>query len=140
YKLNYGASLSKGGRKSPYASYYIHLKPGDNFIGGGMYRPEADVIKKIRQEIDYNADDLLTIINDDEFVNIFGEMEGEKLKTTPKGYAKDHPQIALLRHKDFYFRHKIEEEELSKETFVEDVLAKFRILHPYIAYMNTAID
>lgn len=140
YKLNYGASVSKGGRKSPYASYYIHLKPGENFIGGGMYRPDAEVIKKIRQEIDYNSGELLEIIEKPDFKGIFGRMEGEQLKTAPKGYPKDHPQIELLRHKDFYFRHQIDESELSKDSFVDHVLEKFKVLHPFIQYMNTAID
>lgn len=140
YKLNYGASITRGGRKSPFASYYIHLKPGDNFIGGGMYMPEAEELKKIRQEIDYNSDEFLKIVKTDPFRKVFGEMQGDKLKTAPKGYPKDHAQIELLRHKGFYFLHKISDRDLGQEDFVADALEKYRLLHPFISYMNTAID
>ena len=140
YKLNYGASMSREGRKSPYASYYIHIKPGDNFVGGGMYMPDADTLKKVRQEIDYNADLLLKIIQNAGFVNVYGEMLGDKLKTAPKGYPKDHENIELLKHKGFYFMHKFPDEELAADNFVEMQLERFRTVHPFVDFLNTAID
>ena len=140
YKLNNGASLSKGGRKSPFASYYIHIKPGDNFIGGGMYMPEAAELKKIRQEVDYNADELLSIINEDKFKAVFGEMQGDRLKTAPKGYPKDHEHIELLRHKGFYFLQQIPDSSLKSKDFVKEALENYRLLNPFINFMNTAID
>lgn len=140
YKLNYGASMSKGGRKTPNASYYIHLKPGDNFVGGGMYMPEADALKKVRQEIDYNTDEFLSIIHDEHFVQAYGEMRGDKLKTAPKGYPKDHEYIELLRHKGFYFLYQIPDEELAEDDFVAKQLARFELIFPFISFLNMAID
>ncbi|MEL7146901.1 MAG: DUF2461 domain-containing protein [Bacteroidota bacterium] len=140
YKLNYGASMSKGGRKSPYASYYIHLKPGENFVGGGMYMPDADTLKKVRQEIDYNVDEFLSIIHDGQFVKAYGEMRGEKLKTAPKGYPKDHEHINLLRHKGFYFMHEIPDAVLADQDFVAKQVEHFKLIAPFINFLNTAID
>ena len=140
YKLNYGASMSKGGRKSPYGSYYIHIKPGDNFIGGGMYMPEAAELKKIRQEIDYNGDELLDIIKASGFQQIYGDLQGDSLKTAPKGYHKDHEHIDLLRHKGFYFLHKFPDSDLKKTDFVKEVVAKYQLIYPFVSFLNTAID
>ena len=140
YKLNYGASLSKGGRKSPFASYYIHLKPGDNFIGGGMYMQEASELKKIRQEIDYNADELLSIINDVDFKKMYGGLQGDQLKTAPKGYPKDHEHIEFLRYKGFYFLQQFPDSDLKKTDFVEKAVQKYRMINPFINFLNTAID
>ncbi len=140
YKLNYGASISKDGRKSPNASYYIHLMPGNNFIGGGMYMPQGEDIKKIRQEIDYNTQEFLKITKDGDFQNTFGGMQGDQLKTAPKGYPKDHPHIDILKFKGFYFLHNFDDEEVIKEGFIEYCLAKYRLLFPFVNYLNTAID
>ena len=58
YKTNFGGSICKGGRKTGNPGYYIHIMPGNNFAGGGLYRPMPDALKKIRQEIDYSADEM----------------------------------------------------------------------------------
>jgi len=140
YKLNYGASISKEGRKSPFASYYIHLMPGNNFIGAGMYMPEADNLKKIRQEIDYNTQEFLNITTDKDFKKAFGEMQGDKLKTAPKGYPKDHPHIDILRHKGYYFMHYFEDDLASDPNFITQCLEKYALIHPFVNYLNTSLD
>ncbi len=140
YKTNFGASISLGGKKSPYAGYYIHIMPGQNFIGGGMYHPEATVLKKIRQEIDYNPNDLQQIIEHKPFKSTFGEIQGEALKTAPKGYPKDHPNIALLKMKSFYFLSEYNDKEIAQEHFVDDAVTKLKTLHPFIQYLNAALD
>src|SRR6266480_2770376 len=57
YKTNFGASMDKGGKKSGFAGYYFHLEPGKSFVGGGLWMPAPDVVKKVRQEIDYCFDE-----------------------------------------------------------------------------------
>src|ERR1051325_10599551 len=51
YKTNFGAFINKGGKKSIYAGYYFHCEPGENFVGGGLWMPMPDALKKVRQEI-----------------------------------------------------------------------------------------
>src|SRR5215210_2309026 len=52
YKVNFGASIKREGKKSAYAGYYFHLEPGQSFAGGGLWMPGAPAVKKVRQEID----------------------------------------------------------------------------------------
>src|ERR1044071_4143311 len=53
YKVNMGASLNRGGKKSIYAGYYFHMEPGNkSFVGGGLWMPMPPELKKVRQEID----------------------------------------------------------------------------------------
>jgi len=55
YKAHFGAFFSRGGRKFPGAGYYLHIEPGGkSFAGGGLWVPEAPLLKAVRQEIDYN--------------------------------------------------------------------------------------
>ena len=90
YKTNMGMYLSRGGKKSLFAGYYFHLEPGGNsFMGGGLYMPEPDVIKKVRQEIDYNWDEFSKIIKQKKFKTVYKELqreEGMVLSREPKGY------------------------------------------------------
>lgn len=140
YKLNFGASLSKGGRKSPYAGYYIHLMPGNNFIGGGSYRPDAPELKKIRAYIEQNAADLHAITSDKQFKKYFGDLRGESLKSAPKGYPKDHPEIELLRMKGFFVLHEVSDEQFLQEGFAEKSAEILKIMHPLVEFLNEAIS
>lgn len=140
YKTNFGASLSKGGRKSPYAGYYIHISPDGNFFGGGSYRPEAAELKKIRAYIETNAADLHAITSDKKFQELFGSIQGDSLKTAPKGYPKDHPEIELLRMKGFYAMTSLPNAELSEEGLAQSVAERLKVMHPLVEFLNEAIS
>jgi len=92
YKTNLGAHLVAHAEK-PHdrAGYYIHLEPGNTFLAGGAHLPSAPWLKAIRQAIAEKGKEFTKILNDSSFKKYFGEMEGEKLKTTPRDYPADHP-------------------------------------------------
>ncbi|MHA7877850.1 MAG: DUF2461 domain-containing protein [Bacteroidota bacterium] len=141
YKANMGAYLAKGGRNNGYAGYYLHLAPNDqSFIAGGIYQPTADVLKKIRQEIDYNGDDLDAAVNTAHFKKLFGSLQGEKLKRPPKGYDIDHPQIEWLKMKSFLATCSVKDSVVVKKDFLPQVLTTFQALVPLNQFLNTAID
>ncbi|MCB0738432.1 MAG: DUF2461 domain-containing protein, partial [Bacteroidetes bacterium] len=110
YKTNMGAHIVAYSKK-PHdrAGYYLHIEPNNCFLAGGAYLPPAPWIKAIRQEIEYNADEYRSIVNAKDFKKYFGEVEGEKLKTAPKDYPKDHPEIELLKHKSFLAVHNLQD-------------------------------
>ncbi len=141
YKNNFGVFMAEGGKKSPNAGYYLHVQPGDeSFIGGGMYHPESEALGKVRQEIDYNAAELKQITDQGDFRQYFGAIQGEKLKRAPKGYEPDHPNIELLKLKDFVVMHKLSDEELKDENFKNRAVEIFRTMAPFIHYLNVAIS
>src|ERR1041385_455332 len=74
YKTNLGASMDKGGKKSGFAGYYFHLEPGKSFLGGGLWMPQPDALKKVRQEIDYGFDEFKKIVGSKRFKSVFKEM------------------------------------------------------------------
>lgn len=140
YKNNFGAYMAKGGKKGEGGGYYIHLQPGESFVGGGIYMPPSDKLAKIRQEIDYNPDPLLAVLGDKEFKSFYGRLSGEQLKTAPKGYEKDHMNIELLRFKSFVVFRKISNDQIGSETFANDVVKGFQLLKPLKDYLSVAID
>src|ERR1044071_9378309 len=67
YKTNMGAGFSPNGKLVQEPGYYIHIEPGKSFVAGGIYMPDATNLAKIRQEIDYNADKLMKVMNSKSF-------------------------------------------------------------------------
>ncbi len=139
YKTNMGAWMARGGRKSPFAGFYLHIQPGGSFLAGGIYRPDSGILKAIREGIDYDAQSLRQIINSEEFVRQFGEMEGDKVKTSPKGYSKDHPAIDLIRHKSFLMTRNLSDDETTSEDFITMALDVYQAMVPLNTYLNKAI-
>lgn len=139
YKNNFGTFIAAGGKGSISAGYYLHIQPGQSFVGGGLYMPPADILKKVRQEIDYNADELRHIIGEKSFQTQFGGMEGEQLSRAPKGYSPDHPDIDLLRFKSFVATKKLAVEGMNTEDVVKTSLEAFQALAPLVRFLNVAI-
>lgn len=141
YKTNFGAFLVEGGKKSGNPGYYIHIQPGNNFLGGGIYQPPAETLQKVRQEIDYNGKDLKAIINDDGFREVYPELHtADSLKTAPKGYPKDHEHIELLQLKHYVFMRKAADKEVIAQNFADHIAADFKVLYPFNQFLSRALD
>lgn len=141
YKNNFGAFMAEGGRKTHGAGYYLHLQPGnESFVGGGIYMPPSPILAKIRQEIDYNASELNKIVEEPTFRSTFGAVKGEQLKTAPKGYPKDHPNIELLRLKSFVVTKSLSDEELKSVNIHDYLVDIFRVQQPFNEYLNVGIS
>lgn len=141
YKPNMGIYLARGGRHSGYAGYYLHIEPQDrSFIGGGLYQPEPAILKRVRQEIDYQAADLDQILAEPRFKALFGTLQGERLQRPPQGYSDDHPQLALLKLKSFTVIHPIKDGVVTQAKFLAYTLEVFQAMVPLVRFLNTALD
>lgn len=140
YKINFGMVISEGGKSTVNPAYYFHLQPGENFIGGGIYMPEAEILKKIRQEVDYNPEELKQIVEQPEFKKLYGGISGEKLKTAPKGYPKDHPNIEFLKLKSFTVINQVSDADVKSDKLLDTVLNHFQIMKPFNDYLSVAVS
>jgi uncharacterized protein (TIGR02453 family) len=140
YKNNFGISIPTSGLRNGGVEYYLHLTPGASFIAGGYWMPEAGHLKAIRQEIDYNGHDLKHIIDDPEFVKLFGDFrKQEKLKTVPKGYEADNENMELLKLKSFIVSHPLKDKDLFKADAVQHIAQVCTKLHPLNVFLKNAI-
>lgn len=101
--------------------------------------PPGPWMKAIRQEIASNADEFRKILNSKAFRDNFGEMEGEKLKTSPRDYPKDHPEIELLKYKSFLAMHKLTDQQVVADDFEKHALKVFKALKPFDDFLNQAL-
>lgn len=140
YKTHFGSYIARGGRKSTRAGYYFHLEPGGSFLGGGIYMPEPNVLKALRTAIYENPEVFREIIRNKDFKKYFPEIEGERLKTNPKGFEADRELMALLRFKSYVFSIAFTDEQIIEGSFVEKAIEAFRALYPAIRFLNEALD
>lgn len=140
YKTNLATYFARGGKKSMGPGYYLHIQPGASFLAGGIWMPPADILKKIRQEIDYNGGQLTEILESPSIKKHFNGMEGEQLKTTPKGFDADHPYINLLKFKSFIISHPISDADIQSGKFLDLALAHFQLLQPFHNFLHQALD
>ncbi|MFN3841006.1 MAG: DUF2461 domain-containing protein [Cyclobacteriaceae bacterium] len=141
YKINMGAGFSAHGKMEQEPGYYFHIEPGNCFVAGGLYMPNAENLAKVRQEIDYNAEVLLKILNAKSFRKYFSGLDDfDRLKTAPKGYPKDHPQIELLRNKSFVASHPFTDRQVNDTKFVKRVAEVCRAVKPMNDFLKTALE
>ena len=140
YKTSMGAYIARGGKGSMLAGYYVHVEPGASMLAGGLYMPQAEILKKVREEIYYQADEFKRIVYDQKFVEIFGKIDDpEKLKKPPKGFPGDFPDIELLKFRNYAVMHPVDDNLLTNEHYIEYSLGVFSHLHPLNEWFNAIL-
>ena len=138
YKTHFGMAWHR--TKPEYrGGYYLHIKPNDIFLACGFWDPNPADLKRIRQEIDMDADEYRDIINEPNFKRIWGELQGDAVKAAPKGYAKDHPNIDLLRHKQHIFMVRYTEKDVAAEDFLDRLDTALQAVRPFVDYMSAVL-
>lgn len=138
YNSHMSAAIANGGRQSQGRSYYLQIAPSDSFLGGGMYDPSKEALDNVRQHLAQDAAPLRAILSAPSFVQYFGELAGTTLKTAPAGYDKAHPDIALIRYKQFLAIHKLSDADVTSAGLVTHILKVFAAMKPLIVYLEQA--
>jgi uncharacterized protein (TIGR02453 family) len=140
YKTNFGAFIVRGGRKNGdrYTGYYIHLEPGGNsMLAGGSYMPPMPWLTEIREKISENGEKFLKIINNKEFADFFGPLDGERLKSAPKGFSSDNKYIEYLKMKSFVAIRMISDKEVTSEGYPALILKGSKIMKPLNDFLDS---
>jgi uncharacterized protein (TIGR02453 family) len=104
YKTHVAAVFPvRGLPKNSGPGLYFHIAPDEVLIGGGIYMPDPALLRAVREAIAAHPKKFLAIVEGKPFRNAFGELEGEQLRTAPKGFPGDHVAARYLRHKQFLF-------------------------------------
>lgn len=141
YKTNFGAYLSKGGKKSIYAGYYLHIEPKNCFFATGIYVPMPNELAKVRQEIDYNFEEFKAIILNKKFKATLGNIEEDgKLKKAPKGYDDNNEAIEYLKLKSFLFSKNFDDNEVYNNNFSQQLIELSKLSKPLVDFFNRALD
>ena len=140
YKTCFSAFLAKGGTKGGWPGYYIHMEPGNkSMLAGGVYMPPPPILAGLRADIAARHRELSKIAQNRSFSSTWGAIEGDSLKTAPKGYAADHPAIEWLRLKSFTVARTLHDSDLRNGLDPAAVIKDFKTLFPLNAFLAQPI-
>lgn len=138
FKTHFGISFHRE-KPALRGGYYLHIKPGDNFIATGFWNPEKDDLKRIRKEMEVDADEFRELMGQPSFKSVWGTLEGEEVKTAPKGFSKEDPNIDLIKKKAYLFTKKYSDKEVLAKDFLQKVNADFKAVRPFFDYMSSVL-
>jgi len=138
YKNHFSGSFKRA-TKELRGGYYFHIEPGNSFIGGGFWGPNPKDLLRIRKEISLDAEELKTIIKSKEFVTTFGSLDGDRVKTVPRGFDRNHPDIDLLQLKQYIISKKFSDKEVLSANFSDKIIKTFKTMRPFFDYMSEVL-
>lgn len=135
FKTFWGGSYTRA-TAARRGGYYFHLEQGNSFLAGGFWGPNAGDLKRIRSEFAHDSETMKKILNSKSFISNFGSLQGEQLKTAPKGFDVNHEAIDLLRYKQFLVMKRFTDDEVLSPNFLEEALETFKNMRPFFDYMS----
>ena len=138
YKSSFSVGFTRA-TKWNRGGMFLSINPGNSIAAGGFWKPEPKDLARIRQEIAADDSSLRKIIGSKKFKDNFGELQGEQVKSAPKGYKKDHPAIDLLRHKQFLVYRHFTDKDVCSPTFAKEVSKTYKAMRPFFDYMSDVL-
>lgn len=138
YKTNWSGNFKRA-TKYRRGGYYFHLEPGNSYIAGGFWAPNAPDMKRIRDDIAFDSTPLRKIVKSKTFTTTFGALKGEQLKTAPRGFEAEHEAIDLLRYKQFLLIRKFTDKEVLSAGFLKEASQTFKNMRPFFDYMSEVL-
>lgn len=157
YKPHFSAAWSRTGKKGPYAHYYLHCEPGSSFVGAGMWHPDNEQLRAIRESIDEKPHRWRRVLVEDDAVRqtylpaakkgdakscikAFAKINAENaLKKKPLGYAADHKDIELLKLRNFHVHKKVPDSLWTAANSQDQIVALLKTLVPFVTHINRIV-
>jgi uncharacterized protein (TIGR02453 family) len=132
YKVHFANSYARLGKELR-GGYFLRIRPGASFLAGGFWEPSKEDLFRIRKEIELDASEIKEVLKEKSFKKYFGgKFESfSELKTAPRGFDKEHPDVALLRKKGFIASRSFTDEEVLSPDFADEVIKSFKAMRPF---------
>ena len=135
YKPHFAGNFVRGTKRLR-GGYYLRIRPEESFLAGGFWEPNKEDLLRIRKEFETDTTEIRKIINNKTFVKHFGKLKGDALKTAPRGFDKEHPDMDLIRMKQFIVTREFTDEEVLSPNFLQEIDASYKAMRPYFDYMS----
>jgi uncharacterized protein (TIGR02453 family) len=140
YKTAVGIQFRHERGKDAHApGFYLHLEPGNVFMGVGIWHPDPNTLGAIRQHIVENSRQWSRIARGKQFAARF-DLAGDSLKRPPRGFDADHPLIEDLKRKDFIAIAKLKQSTVVQPGLIDRFAAACRAGAPFVRYLCAAVD
>lgn len=138
YKTHLSGHFVREGKERR-GGYYLHIEPNSSFLAGGFWAPEKEDLFRIRKEFEMDAVEIRDIISEENFKKHFGQLEGDSLKSAPRGFDKTHPDIDLIRMKQFIITKKFTDKQVLSTNFINEANEAFKAMRPFLNYMSDVL-
>ena len=135
YKKNIGMAFHRA-KPELRGGYYLEISADQSFIAVGFWNPNKEDLLRIRKEIEIDGQEFKRIINQKKIKDIWGDIKGEEVKTSPKGFKSEHEYIDLIKKKQFIFIKNLKEEEILDKNFQKQLISYFVSIRPFFDYMS----
>lgn len=121
-------------------TYTFDISPnGCTIVGGGFFGPSSDDLLRIRKEFEMDSSYIEKITQEATFLDYFGSLKGNALKTAPRGFEKNHPNVKWLRLKQFLAFRNFTDEEVTRKDFADQMTETFIAIRPFFDYMTDVL-
>lgn len=138
YNYHRSISFSRATEKLR-GGYYLKIAPGESMMAGGFFKPNPADLLRIRKEFETDDFEIREIIAEENFQKLFGELEGEEVKSAPRGFDKNHASIDLIRKKSFLVTRNFSDEEVLSPNFREELKLSYLALRPFFDYISDVL-
>ena len=139
YKTHFGGSFHRT-KPELRGGYYLHIAPqNESFIASGFWDPNKEDLFRIRKEFEIDSDEIRELMTQPEFQSVWGALQGDALKSAPRGFDKNDPNIDLIRRKQFIFTKKFTDKEVLSKGFGQQIITDFKVIRPYFDYMSAVL-
>ena len=139
YKTHFGGSFHRT-KPELRGGYYLHIAPNNkSFIATGFWDPNNEDLFIIRKEFEMDASERRGLMNQPAFKSVWGALQGDELKSAPRGFDKLDPNIDLIRKKQFIFTKTYLDKEVLSDGFDKEVIKNFKVIRPYFDYMSSVL-
>lgn len=143
YKTNVGIQIRHEAGKDIHApGYYLHLEPGSCFAGVGLWHPETDVARTLRQAIYDDVDGWATATKRKQFNDVWtlDHEDDEMLKRVPAGFDPAHPHADDLRMKSFIAGANLSQKQVTGAGFDQELASMFKTAGGFTRFLCDALD
>jgi uncharacterized protein (TIGR02453 family) len=139
YKTHAAAQFRhRAGRDAHAPGFYLHLEPGNVFVGAGSWHPGREALDSIRTGISEDPDRWRAVLADVRFSKRH-TLVGESLKRPPRGFDPEHPLIDELKRKDFISIENFTQTQACSAGFIDTVADSFRTAAPLVRFLTEAV-
>jgi len=140
YKEQLAASFRRRGA-GPHdgGGFYLAVSHKEVAIGGGVYMPGPEALLAVRNHIAAHHESFRSITGSPKVRKLLGEVQGEQLARTPKGFAADHPAADLLRFKYFILYVTLPPEIATTSKLLGEIVQRFRAMTPFLDFLNAPL-
>ena len=135
YNPHFAGSFRRAGARLR-GGYYLRIRPGESFIAVGFWDPSTPDLLRIRRELEIDAAPFRACIEAPAFQKVWGSLKGESVRTAPRGFDKNHPDLDLIRHKQFIFTREFSDQAVMAPDFLEVVNESYRAVRPWFDLMS----